>query len=63
LVGLLRKVEAELEAGADRNPTFAGALPWAFPLVEGLFGEAEHAAGHRDRDAVGGEVEDQREHQ
>jgi hypothetical protein len=30
------------------------------PLVEGLLGEAQHPAGHRDRDLVGGEVEDQR---
>jgi hypothetical protein len=32
------------------------------PLVEGLGGEAEYPAGHRDRDAVGGQVEDQRVH-
>jgi hypothetical protein len=32
------------------------------PPVERLLGEAEHPAGHRDRDAVGGQVEDQREH-
>ena len=32
------------------------------PLVERLLGEAEHPAGHRDRDLVGGQVEDQRVH-
>src|SRR3954471_19985358 len=31
------------------------------PFVEGLLGEGEHPAGHRDGDSVGGKVEDQRE--
>ena len=30
------------------------------PLVEGLGGESEHPAGHRDGDPVSGKVEDQR---
>ena len=30
------------------------------PLVEGLRGEAEHPAGHRDGDLLGGELLDQR---
>src|SRR3954451_7165667 len=30
------------------------------PLVEGLLGEAEHPAGHRDGDVLGGELLDQR---
>jgi hypothetical protein len=33
------------------------------PLVERLLGQPEPPAGHRDRDAVGGQVDDQREHQ
>lgn len=32
------------------------------PLVEGLLGEAQYPAGHRNRDVAGGEVEDQRVH-
>jgi hypothetical protein len=32
------------------------------PLVERLLGEAQHPAGHRDGDVVGGEVKDQRVH-
>jgi hypothetical protein len=30
------------------------------PLVEGLCGEAQHPAGHRDGDLLGGEFTDQR---
>ena len=36
---------------ADRVPA---------PLVEGLGGEAQHPAGHRDGKPVGGKVKDQR---
>ena len=32
------------------------------PRVERLLGEAQHPAGHRDRDPVGGKVKDQRVH-
>jgi hypothetical protein len=32
----------------------------SFPFIERLGGEAEYPAGHRDRDSVSGQVEDQR---
>ena len=34
---------------------------FGLPLVEGLSAEAEHPAGHRDREPLGGKVKDQRE--
>jgi hypothetical protein len=52
----------------DRGVDEVGVVPVALadgvgaPLVEGLLGEPEHPAGHRDRDPVGGQVHDQREH-
>ena len=52
----------------DRGVDEVGVVPVALadgigaPLVEGLLGEPEHPAGHRDRDLVGGQVCDQREH-
>jgi hypothetical protein len=52
----------------DRGVDEVGVVPVALadrvraPLVEGLLGEPEHPTGHRDRDPVGGQVCDQREH-
>ena len=49
-VGQVRIVEVPIADGGG------------LPLVEGLGGEAEHPAGHRHRDPLGGELLDQRVH-
>ena len=60
----LRVVVVDVDRGVDQ--VRVGPVPVAdrvrLPLVERLFGEAEHPAGHRDRHLVGGQVKDQREH-
>jgi len=57
-VAELRVVVVDVDGGVDQ----LGVVPVALadgvgaPLVERLLGEPEHPAGHRDRDAVGGQV-------
>ena len=57
-------VAVDVDRGVDQVRVVPVALAdrVGAPLVERLLGEAGYPAGHRDRDAVGGEVEDQREH-
>jgi hypothetical protein len=63
-VAELGVVVVDLSGGVDqvRVVPVAPADRVGPPLVERLLGEAEHPAGHRDRDLFGGEVEDQRVH-
>jgi len=61
---LVEIVVVDVDRGVDqvRILPVPAADRGGFPLAEGLLGEAQYPAGHRDRDTVGGEVEDQREH-
>jgi len=63
-VAELGVVVVDVDGGVDQ--VRVGPVPvghgLGLPLVEGLLGEAEHPAGHRDGDLVGGQVEDQRVH-
>jgi len=60
---LVEIVVVDVDRGVDqvRILPVPAADRGGFPLAEGLLGEAQYPAGHRDRDGVG-EVEDQREH-
>jgi hypothetical protein len=57
-------VVVDVDGGVDQLRVVPVALAdgSAVPLVERLLGESEHPTGHRDRDAVDGQVHDQQEH-
>lgn len=63
-VAELGVVVMDIDRGVDQMRVVVVAVGdrLGLPLVEGLLGEAEHPAGHRDGDLVIGEVEDQRVH-
>src|SRR6185312_11178115 len=57
-----RVIGVDIQGGVDQMclipvPVADRAL---LPRIEGLLGEAQHPAGHRDRDTVSGQVKDQR---
>jgi hypothetical protein len=57
-----RVVVVDVDRGVDQMRVVPVALAHRVgaPLVEGLRGEAQHPAGHRDGDLLGGEFTDQR---
>ena len=63
-VAELGVVVVDVDRGVDQIGVVVVAVAdrFLFPLVEGLLGEPEHPAGHRDGDGVVGEVKDQRVH-